>query len=104
MKQLKAFWGYGTNKPVQRIGLVVLVLGLVISVLWANDQLFYHSDANYLSLPDYLDIVINDIPTYRDGYFLLYPYLIGTGLLMTWLYGFSAKAVHVFKNWVMANK
>ena len=104
MNQLKAFWEYGTTKPIQRVGLIVLMLGLVISILWADDQLFYHSDAGYLSLPDYLEIVIDDTPTHRDGYFFLYPYLIGSGLLMTWLYGFSVKVLCALKNWITANK
>ena len=104
MNRLKLFWEYGTKKPVQRVGLIILTIGLIISILWANDQLFYHSDASYLSLPEYLNIVVNDPPKYRDGYFYVYPYLLLIGLLMTWLHNLSSKVVVLFFKWITENK
>lgn len=37
MNQLKAFWEYGTTKPIQRIGLIVIAFGILLSVMWSID-------------------------------------------------------------------
>ena len=87
MNNLKKIWGYGTKTPFQRVGVLILTLGLVSALSW-----FMESDMYYMDVIDPYYF-----PDYRDSYFYhLYLYLVPIGLLMSWGYDLLQK----IKSWV----
>lgn len=91
MDLLKKIWIYGSKEPAQRIGIIILTIGLFSFTCW-----FFKSD---LYLEDVLDP--SYFPKRRDYFFFhLYLYLIPLGLVMSWGYEILLN----IKKWVLGNK
>lgn len=89
--KLKLFWSSGTYKPIQRIGLIVLIIGFVSFISWSVEDSIH---IEYF-FQDY------DFPRRHEHWFYkLHVWFIPVGLLLTWLY----PATESFKNWITANK
>lgn len=85
---MKRLWNYGTSTPIQRIGVIVLSIGLISLVSW-----IIKSDID-------IEYIFNEysFPRSRDSFFFhLYIYLIPLGLLMSWGYEILVK----IKSWVL---
>ena len=70
-------WELGTKRPIQRIGLIVLILGVISAISWFISK----QDFAVFFDPDYF-------PSNRYDHFFyrLYPIFFPLGLLMTWGY------------------
>lgn len=70
-------WELGTRNPIQRIGLIILTLGLMSAISWFINK----QDFAVFFDPDYF-------PSNRYDHFFyrLYPLFFPLGLLMTWGY------------------
>lgn len=85
---LKKIWSYGTKTPIQRVGVIILMVGLFSLLGWVYK-------AN-LSFEDIFDSYY--FPRSRDFiFFHLYLYLVPLGFLMAWGYSFLIK----IKKWIM---
>lgn len=85
---MRKIWDYGTSTPIQRIGIIVLSLGLVSLLAWVIKE--------DLSFEDIFDSY--HLPRHRDSFFFhLYFYLIPLGFLMSWGYQVLLK----LKEWVL---
>lgn len=85
---MKRLWGYGTSTPIQRVGIIVLGVGLVSLFSWMLKE-----DLSFDNLfePYYL-------PGSRDSlFFHLFLYLIPLGFLMSWGYQVLVK----IKEWIV---
>ena len=92
---IKKMWSYGTQKPVQRIGLILLCVGIISFVLWdINDTAFrfssYYGFYWSYSFPDKYDFWI----------YHLHVYLIPIGLMASWGY----PSLQKLQKWVFKNK
>ena len=74
---MKRVWDYGTSTPIQRVGVIFLVVGLLSLFSWMIKEDLSFDD---LLEPSYL-------PGSRDSFFFhLFFYFIPLGLLMSWGY------------------
>lgn len=74
---MKKIWAYGTSTPLQRVGIIILGIGLISLISWMIKEDLAFDD---LFEPHYL-------PRSRDSFFFhLFFYLIPIGLLMSWGY------------------
>lgn len=88
---MKKIWNYGTSTPIQRIGVIFLVVGLLSLFSWMVKEDLTFDD---LFEPYYL-------PKSRDSlFFHLFFYLIPIGLLMSWGYQILLN----IKRWVFGEK
>lgn len=88
---MKRIWDYGTSTPVQRVGIIILVIGLLSLFSWMIKEDISFDD---LFEPYYL-------PGSRDSlFFHLFFYLIPLGLLMSWGY----QILFEIKRWVFKGK
>lgn len=88
---IKKAWTYGTSTPVQRAGVIILLIGLLSLSFWMGKE--------GLDFEDILNPYYS--PSSRDSFFFhLYVYLIPLGLLMSWGNGLLIK----IKNWVMNDR
>ena len=88
---MKKVWDYGTSTPIQRVGVIFLVIGLLSLFSW-----MFKKDLSFDDLiePYYL-------PESRDSFFFhLFFYFIPLGFLMSWGYGILIK----LKEWVFNEK
>ncbi|EPH7299518.1 TPA: hypothetical protein PKT77_003518 [Acinetobacter baumannii] len=92
---LKNFWDRGTKKPIQRIGFIVLCIGIFSFIAWDIEDtafrlsLYYGFDWEYR------------FPQKHDSWFYhLHVYLIPLGLFLTWLYPFTRK----LRLWIFENR
>lgn len=98
---IKKIWTYGTYRPVQRIGLIVILSGLILSLLYSVKINHWFSDG----VKYYVYSLWNYPPEYRyDGVYAFYPYIIMLGVIMTWLYPTCLKIFIFIKNWIYKNK
>jgi len=98
---MKKLWNYGTSTPFQRIGLIILSIGILSYLAWVFIGNHYGYD--YTRLNVWLDVIFDSdyFPRKRDFiFFHLYLYLIPLGLLMTWGYSLLIK----IKNWIIGEK
>ena len=85
---LKKIWNYGTSTPIQRVGIIILTIGLVSLISWMiKEELDLGDIFNSYSFPR----------SYDSFFFHLYFYFIPLGLLMSWGYIFLLKT----KEWVI---
>lgn len=93
---LRIIWDYGTRAPIQRVGLILLFCGILISMMWAHES---------SSLKYYFQDVI-EYPPRNSGewFYKLYLYFIPFGLLLTWLYPFFRKIINCIATWIFKNK
>lgn len=95
---MKKVWEYGTSSPIQRVGLIILSIGMLSYLTWVLTGSRYGYDYTY---PDrWIDVIFDPdyFPEKRDFvFFHLYLYLVPTGLLMTWGYRLLVK----LKSWIM---
>jgi len=98
MDLLKKIWAYGVSTPFQRMGLIILSIGILSYLTWVFTGNHYGYDYTY---PDRWINVIFDpdyFPEKRNFvFFHLYLYLVPAGLLMTWGYRLLVK----LKSWIM---
>ena len=95
---MKKLWNYGTSTPFQRIGLIILSIGILSYLAWVFIGNHYGYD--YTRLNVWLDVIFDSdyFPEKRDFiFFHFYLYLLPLGLLMTWGYSLLIK----LKNWIM---
>lgn len=98
---LKKFWNYGTYKPIQRIGLIIILIGFLISLSYSIKMNHWFLDG----VKYYFYSLSNYPPEYKyDGFYAFYPYVILLGLLLTWFYPPTSKLLHHIKNWICKNK
>lgn len=84
---MKRIWDYGTSTPIQRVGIIILSVGLISLFSWMIKEGISFDD---LFEPYYL-------PGSRDSlFFHLFFYLIPFGLLMSWGYQILVE----IKQWV----
>ena len=84
---MKRIWDYGTSTPIQRVGIIILGVGLISLFSWMIKEGISFDD---LFEPYYL-------PGSRDSlFFHLFFYLIPLGLLMSWGYQILVE----IKRWV----
>lgn len=87
----KRIWLNGSTEPTQRIGLIILGLGLLSLFFYAVQSPSYYSLMDILFDPDYY-------PNRRDSLFYkLYIYFIPLGLVLSWGYPLLQK----IKSWVL---
>lgn len=88
---MKRIWDYGTSKPIQRVGIIFLAIGLFSLFFWVAKE--------DLSFSDLLDPYY--LPRSSDSFlFHLFIYFIPLGLLMSWGYQILIKV----KDWVLNGK
>ena len=95
---MKKIWEYGTSTPIQRVGLILLSIGMLSYLSWIFTG--YHHGYDYTDPDPWINVIFDPdyFPRKRDFiFFHLYLYLIPLGLLMTWGYGLLIK----LKNWVL---
>lgn len=86
---IRTIWSYGTSTPIQRVGVIILAIGLLSLFSWMIKEGLSFSD---LRNPYYL-------PRSRDLFFFhLFFYLIPLGLIMSWGYQILIK----IKKWVFS--
>lgn len=88
---IKYLWTYGTNKPIQRIGLIFLIIGIT--------SLFAWMERDYIGIYYFFSEYRMPSSSYSLFYHL-HIYLLPVSILMTWGYGILLK----LKNWIIANK
>lgn len=80
-------WRYGSKEPIQRIGIIILIIGLISLFSW-----MYKRDLDFYDLLD-----TYYLPEQKDAFFFhFYIYCIPLGLLMSWGYSFVLK----IKKWI----
>ncbi|RZG64158.1 hypothetical protein EXE25_17650 [Acinetobacter bouvetii] len=85
---MKKVWDYGTSTPIQRVGVIFLVIGLLSLFSWMIKEDLSFED---LFEPYYL-------PRSRDSFFFhLFFYFIPLGLLMSWGY----QVLVMIKAWII---
>lgn len=85
---MKRLWDYGTSTPIQRVGVIILSIGLISLISWLIKA---DIDIEYIFNE-------NSLPRSRDSFFFhLYLYFIPLGFLMSWGYIFLLKT----KYWVI---
>lgn len=88
---MKKVWDYGTSTPIQRVGVIFLVIGLLSLFSWMIKK--------DLSFNDLLESYY--LPRSRDSFFFhLFFYFIPLGLLMSWGYQILLN----IKQWVFGEK
>lgn len=88
---MKKLWSYGTSTPIQRVGVIILGLGLLSLFSWMiKEDLGFESLFNSYYLPGARDSI----------FFHLFFYLIPIGLLMSWGY----QLLILLKEWVFNEK
>lgn len=95
---MKELWDYGTSTPIQRIGLIILTIGMLSYLTWIFTG--YHHGYDYTDLAPWVNVIFDSdyFPKKRDFiFFHFYLYLIPLGLLMTWGYSLLTK----LKNWII---
>ena len=86
---MKRLWNYGTSTPIQRIGVIVLGVGLLSLFSWMiKENLSFEDLFNSYYLPGKRDSI----------FFHLFFYLIPIGLLMSWGYQILIK----LKEWILS--
>lgn len=88
---MKKVWDYGTSTPIQRVGVIFLVIGILSLFSW-----MFKKDLSFDDLiePYYL-------PGSKDSFFFhLFFYFIPLGFLMSWGYGILIK----LKEWIFNEK
>ncbi|MCM1957922.1 hypothetical protein NCZ17_00865 [Acinetobacter modestus] len=91
----KKFWIIGTTKPLQRIGIIFLLIGLVSFFAWDYENTVFRFSIYYGFYWSYR------FPDRYDSWFYhLHVYLIPIGLMTSWGYPFLQK----IKKWVFKNK
>lgn len=96
---LKKSWAHGTTSPFQRIGLIILSIGMLSYLSWVFTG--HHQGYDYTDPDPWINVIFDHeyFPGRRDFlFFHLYLYLMPIGILMTWGYGLLIK----LKNWVMS--
>jgi hypothetical protein len=92
-------WRYGTNLPLQRIGLIILVIGLISFFAWAFEtRTVFWIDA-YSGWDPY---VYPD--KYDSIFYRIHLVFIPLGLLMTWLFKPVSTILNSISKWVFKNK
>lgn len=87
MNIIKKIWEYGSKEPIQRIGILILIIGLMSLFSWMYKRdLDFNELFNTYYLPEHRDFI----------FFHLYLYLIPIGLLMSWGYSLILK----IKKWI----
>ncbi len=98
---LKKFWNYGTYKPVQRIGLLIILLGLILSFAYSVKVNYWF----YEGVKYYFFTVFERPPEFKyDGFYASYPYLIALGVLMTWFNPIFIRIFIFIGSWIYKNK
>ncbi|MEG2566666.1 MAG: hypothetical protein RSA84_10715, partial [Acinetobacter sp.] len=88
---MKRLWNYGTSTPIQRIGVIVLGVGLLSLFSWMiKEDLSFEDLFNSYYLPGKRDSI----------FFHLFFYLIPLGFLMSWGYQVLIK----LKEWIFNDK
>lgn len=88
---MKKVWDYGTSTPIQRVGVIFLVIGLLSLFSWMIKE--------DLSFDDLLESYY--LPRSRDSFFFhLFFYFIPLGLLMSWGYQILLN----IKRWILNGK
>ena len=88
---MKRIWDYGTSTPIQRVGVIFLVIGLLSLFSWMIKE--------DLSISELLNLYY--LPGSRDSFFFhLFFYFIPLGLLMSWGYQILIK----LKEWIFSDK
>lgn len=86
------FWEYGTNSPVQRIGLIILIIGISSFLGWCFKAEIVFYSSLYSGWLEYVK------PTNNDNFFYhLHIFSLPFGLLLTWGYGLLIK----LKQWII---
>lgn len=86
---MKKIWIYGTSEPFQRVGILILGVGLLSLFSWMIKE--------DLSFEEILEFEPYYLPRSRDSFFFhLFFYLIPLGLLMSWGYQILLK----LKEWI----
>lgn len=87
---INKLWIYGTKKPVQRVGVIVLAIGVISSILWMVES------------GRALEIFFNSyyFPRSYDSFiYHLYLFLIPFGFILSWGY----KVILSIKLWIFGN-
>ncbi|ENW73625.1 hypothetical protein V6W86_09425 [Acinetobacter baumannii] len=92
-------WQYGTSLPIQRIGLIILTIGLISFFAWSIETktVFWidaYSGWDPYFYPD----------RYNSIFYRIHLLFIPLGLLMTWLFRPVTKVLKCLGNWVFKNK
>ncbi|MDO7240299.1 hypothetical protein Q5M79_06280 [Acinetobacter baumannii] len=91
MNGLNKIWEYGSKEPIQRIGILTLIVGLISLFSWLYKE--------NLGLVEIFDTY--NLPQKRDAlFFHLFLYFIPLGLLFSWGYCLLVK----IKRWVFNQK
>lgn len=84
-------WANGSSQPLQRIGLIILAIGIFSCIFWVFESPNYYNIIDILFDPRYY-------PGHSDALFYkLYIYFIPLGLILSWGYPFLKK----IKSWVL---
>ncbi len=84
-------WNYGTSTPIQRVGVIILGIGLLSLITWIIKE--------DLSFDDLFDPYY--LPDSRDSFFFhLFLYLIPIGLSMSWGYQILVR----IKEWIINDR
>lgn len=85
---MRKLWNYGTATPIQRVGVIILGIGLLSLIAWIIKE--------DLSFDDLFDPYY--LPDSRDSFFFhLFFYLIPIGFFMSWGYQILVK----IKEWII---
>lgn len=88
---IKIFWIKGTSQPIQRVGLIILAIGVMSCTLYSIQSPNHYDIQDILLDPDYY-------PRYRDPIFYkLYVYFIPLGFLLSWGYPLLQK----IQSWIL---
>lgn len=88
---IRKIWSYGTSTPVQRIGVIILAIGLVSLFSWMfKEGLDFEDIFNEYYFPEDRDSI----------FFHLYFYFIPLGLILSWGY----QLLVIIKRWVIGKK
>lgn len=91
IQKLKDIWNLGIQTRIQRLGFLLLVVGILSLVAWLYEDIY---DWSYL-------FSLYELPSEDEVWFYrLHVYLIPIGLLMTWLIPLPLK----IKDWILTGK
>lgn len=80
---MRKFWQFGTKEKIQRVGLLILIFGLLSFFAWVflSSRVGFYMDDYYGNGFDF------EMPDRYDALFYrLFKWVIPLGLLLTWFY------------------
>lgn len=95
---MNKFWRYGTHLPIQRIGLIVLSIGIISFISWCIDTKTVFWIDSFSGWDPYR------YPEKYDPFFYkIHPVFIPIGIVLTWLYIPVNKIMKLIKGWIFQN-